>query len=153
MQMTPEPPILDTRQPTAEEERLVELFAEIEGKQLDFLDQAAKRIIELVTALLGILFAVIAFGSDFPPPYLAGNLPAKLLSGASLVCYLGALLVALWAVQPRDYKHYRHNLTEMREELQRMIDDKARPLRVAGILFGAGSILLAVLIATVIWSA
>jgi hypothetical protein len=151
--MTPEPPILDTRQPTAEEERLVELFAEIESKQLDFLDQAAKRIIELVTALLGILFAVIAFGSDFPPPYLAGNLVAKFLSGAALVCYLGALLVALWAVQPRDYKRYHHNLTEMREELHTMIADKARPLRVAGILFGVGSVLLAVLIGTVIWSA
>jgi hypothetical protein len=61
--------------------------------------------------------------------------------------------VALWAVQPRDYKHYRHNLTEMREELHTMIADKARPLRVAGILFGVGSVLLAVLIGTVIWSA
>jgi hypothetical protein len=151
--MTPEPPILESRAPTAEEERLVELFAEIESKQLDFLDQAAKRIIELVTALLGILFAVIAFGSDFPPPYLAGNLAAKLLSGAALVCYLGALLVALWAVQPRDYRRYRHNLDGMRAELERMIADKARPLRWAGILFGLGSVLLAGLIATVIWSA
>jgi hypothetical protein len=56
-------------------------------------------------------------------------------------------------VQPRDYKHYRHNLDGMREELERIIDDKARPLRVAGILFGVGSVLLAVLIGTVIWSA
>jgi hypothetical protein len=151
--MTPDPPILEGRKPTAEEERLVELFAEIERKQLDFLDQAAKRIIELVTALLGILFAVIAFGNDFPPPYLAGNLVAKFLSGAALVCYLGALLVALWALQPRTYKHYHHNLTGMQEELQRMIDDKARPLRVAGILFGAGSILLAVLVGAIIVTA
>jgi hypothetical protein len=151
--VTPEPPILESRAPTAEEERLVELFAEIESKQLEFLDQAAKRIIELVTALLGILFAVIAFGNDFPPPYLADNLGVKLLSGASLVCYLGALLVALWTVQPRTYKHYRHNLTEMREELHTMIDDKARPLRVAGILFGLGSVLLTVLIGLIIVTA
>jgi hypothetical protein len=148
--MTPDPPILETRQPTAEEERLVHLFAEIESKQLEFLDQAAKRIIELVTALLGVLFAVVAFGSDFPPPYLVGNPFAKFMSGAALVCYLGALLIALWAAQPRTYKHYHHNLTGMQEELQRMIRDKARPLRAAGILFGLGSITLGFLITAII---
>jgi uncharacterized membrane protein len=41
----------------------------------------------------------------------------------------------------------------MREELHKMIADKARPLRVAGILFGAGSILLAVLIGVIIVTA
>jgi hypothetical protein len=56
-------------------------------------------------------------------------------------------------VQPRTYKHYRHNLTEMREELHKMVADKARPLRVAGILFGLGSVLLAVLIGLIIWTA
>lgn len=149
--MTPDPPpILASRPPTAEEERLVDLFAEIESKQLEFLDEAAKRIIELVTALLGLLFAVMAFGGEFPPPYLAGNPFARFVSGAALVCYLGALLVALWAVQPRSYRHDRHNLTEMRAELQQMIAHKARPLRVAGVLFGLASLLLVVLIGSVI---
>jgi hypothetical protein len=148
--MTSDPPILESRPPTAEEERLVDLFAEMESKQLEFLDEAAKRIIELVTALLGLLFAVIAFGSDFPPPYLVGHPFAQFVSGAALVCYLGALLVALWAVQPRTYRHDRHNLDEMRAELRQMIAHKARPLRVAGLLFGLASLLLVVLLGSVI---
>jgi hypothetical protein len=41
----------------------------------------------------------------------------------------------------------------MREELHTMIADKARPLRVAGILFGLGSVLLAALIGLIIWTA
>jgi hypothetical protein len=38
----------------------------------------------------------------------------------------------------------------MRAELQQMITDKARPLRVTGILFGLGSVTLGVLIAAII---
>jgi hypothetical protein len=59
----------------------------------------------------------------------------------------------LWALQPRTYKHYHHNLTGMQEELQQMIRHKARPLRVAGVLFGLGSVTLALLIAAIILSA
>lgn len=151
--MSAPPPILEGRPPTAEEERLVELFAELEKKQLEFLDQAAKRIIELVTALLGILFAVIAFGSDFPPPYLAGNLFAKVMGLVSLGGYLLALLVSLWVLQPRDYKNYHYNLSGMEEELQRMIRRKSLPLTIAGILFGIGSVTLAVMIGVIIWQA
>jgi hypothetical protein len=53
---------------------------------------------------------------------------------AALVCYRGLLLIALRVVQPRNYKHYHHNLTRMRQEVQQMIMDKVRPLRGAGIL-------------------
>lgn len=151
--MNPQPPILEGKQPTAEEERLVEVFAELEKKQLEFLDTAAKRIIELVTALLGLLFAVIAFGDDFPPPYLTGNQVAKVTGIIALSCYLLALLVSLWAVQPRSYKHYRHNLDGMRTVLQQMINDRARPVLIAGILFGIGSVMLALLIVSIIWQA
>ena len=151
--MNPQPPILEGRRPTAEEERLVEVFTELQKKQLEFLDEAAKRIIELVTALLGLLFAVIAFGDDFPPPYLAGNTVAKTMGIVALGCYLLALLVSLWAVQPRNYKRYDHNLKGMRAVLQQMISDKARPVVVAGVLFGIGSATLAILIASIIWQA
>ncbi len=144
--MTQPPPILEGRSPTATEERLVAIFAELETKQLEFLDQAAKRIIELVTALLGILFAAIAFGGDFPPAYLAGNIPIKLLGIGALGGYLLALLFALVAIQPRSYKLYRHNLTRMRAELDAIIEHKLRWLRIAGGLFGLGSVLLAGLV-------
>lgn len=97
--------------PTDEQAQLVALFNTLETQQLDFLDQAGKRIIELSTGLLGILFAVIAFGDKFPPAYLQGNLPAKGLTVATVVLYLVAIIVAVLGVQPRNYERYRHNLS------------------------------------------
>jgi hypothetical protein len=151
--MTPEPPILEGRAPSAEEERLAAIFAEIETKQLEFLDEAAKRIIELVTALLGVLFAVIAFGGDFPPAYLAGNTPLKLRGVGALGCYLAALLLALWSAQPRPYPHHRTNLSRMRAVLDQILAHKTRWLRWAGALFGLGSALLAALVIALLVSA
>ncbi|MBP1466201.1 hypothetical protein EYB53_022135 [Candidatus Chloroploca sp. M-50] len=129
---------------------MIELFAELEKKQLEFLDEAAKRIIELVSALLGLLFAVIAFGNAFPPPYLAGNVLLKVLSISALGGYLGALMLALWGVQPRRYKHYQYNLKGMREELDAMLAHKMFWMRWAGGVFGVASVLLAGLIVLVL---
>src|SRR5215213_9662084 len=101
-----QPPIIDSTPPTEEQKRLVAFFAEAESKQVDFLDEAGKRIIELTTALLGVLFAVLAFGDTFPPPYLKDNPVSKFLSLSALAMYVIAMLMALRTVQPRDYKLY-----------------------------------------------
>ena len=146
-------PILEGVPLTDEQKRLVDLFDEMEKKQVDFLDQASKRIIELSTGLLGVLFAVTAFGDKFPPSYLQGNVPAKVLAIATLSLYLSALLMGVWAVQPRDYKRYRHNLTEMKNVLDEIINFKARWLKVASILFVLGSVTLALLIGAIILAA
>ncbi len=59
-------------QPPSEEDRqLAAFFQQLEHEQLTFLDEAGKRIAELCTALLGVLFAVLALGGTFPPPLLA----------------------------------------------------------------------------------
>jgi hypothetical protein len=145
-----QPPISDSTPPTEEQKRLVAFFAEAESKQVDFLDEAGKRIIELTTALLGVLFAVLAFGDTFPPPYLKDNPVGKLLSLTALAVYVVAMLMALRTVQPRDYKLYRHDLTQMRQELDRLIANKKRSLWWAGVLFWLGSTVLAVLIGTII---
>ncbi|PDV96796.1 hypothetical protein A9Q02_06125 [Candidatus Chloroploca asiatica] len=63
--------------PRAEQQQLAAFFAEAERKQVDFLDEAGKRIIELTTLLLGVLFTVVAFGDTYPPPYLADNILAN----------------------------------------------------------------------------
>ncbi len=88
------------------------LFSTLETQQLDFLDQAGKRIIELSTGLLGILFAGDRVWRNFPPAYLQGNLPAKGLTVATVVLYLVAIIVAVLGVQPRNYERYRHNLSD-----------------------------------------
>ena len=151
--MSEKPPVVEGRPPTEEEKRLVALFAKIEEGQLDLLDGAGKRVIELTTALLGVLFAVTAFGGDFPPPYLAHNTAAKVLAILTLGFYLGAMAFAMWTLQPRNYRLYRHNLTRLRGELDRIIAHKSGTLKVAGILFWLGSLYLALLIVAVILSA
>lgn len=148
-----QPPIIDSTPPTEEQKRLVAFFAEAESKQVDFLDEAGKRIIELTTALLGVLFAVLAFGDKFPPPYLKDNPVGKFLSLSALAMYVIAMLMALRTVQPRDYKLYRHNLAQMRKELDRLVANKQRSLWWAGVLFWLGSAILALLIGSIIINA
>jgi hypothetical protein len=137
---------------TDSEKRLNELFDEMDKKQLDFLDQAGKRIIELCTGLLGILFAVTAFGKDFPPPYLKDNILTQLLLTGVLVLLVGSLLCAVRTVQPRKYKFYEHNLTEMRAEWVKLFTHKSTWLTWANWLFFAGTLLLAVAIIVLIFS-
>lgn len=144
------PPIVEGVPPTDEQKRLVALFDEMEKKQIEFLDGAGKRIVELCTALLGVFFGVLAFGDKFPPPYLAGSRPAQVLTLGTLVFYVAAMLAGLYAVQPREYRRYQHNLTEMRRELQRIIGFKSKWVRVAGGLFFLGTVWLALLIVAIV---
>ncbi|MEM7134246.1 MAG: hypothetical protein AAF702_48700 [Chloroflexota bacterium] len=136
--------------PDEADSHLATLFQKLEADQLDYLDQAGKRIIELSSALLGVLFAVIAFGENFPPAYLQSTL-AKGLVSVVLVCYLLAIMTAVYGVQPRDYKHYRHNLTEMQRELNKVADFKARWARTSGLIFVLGSAGLALLVGVLVW--
>jgi len=143
---------IQARKPDDRDKQLVALFQEIEKGQLTFLDEAGKRIIELSTALLGVLFTVIALGKDFPPPYLKDNPLARLLAVLVVIANLAAILLAMRAVQPRSYKLFRENLTGMREELDKIITHKSGALRLAGITFWIGAALLAGLIATIVLS-
>jgi len=136
--------------PDPSDERLIALFDKLEAQQLDFLDQAGKRVIELSTGMLGLLFAVTAFGKDFPPPYLAGNLWATGLAIATLLLYLAALLMGVLAVQPRTYKRYEYDVTQMRAEFERMIGYKRRWFRRGTYLFFGGSLTLTALVITVL---
>ncbi|MBN1284116.1 MAG: hypothetical protein JXB47_01820 [Anaerolineae bacterium] len=145
--------VYESAPPDDADRRLLARFDEIEAGQLDLLDAAGKRIVELVTGLLGVLLAVLALGKNFPPPYLAGKPPAQILAIGALAFYLLAMLGGMWVVQPRTYKRYAHNLDLMREELAKIIADKARALRWAGGFFFAGSVCLAALLAAVILAA
>jgi hypothetical protein len=133
--------------------RLIALFDALETGQLDFLDKAAKRIIELSTAMLGLLFAVAAFGKEFPPPYIKGSGPARWLVLLVLAAYVLALLFGVVAIWPRTYVRYEHDLTRMRQELDRIVGYKRRWFRVAAVVFFAGSLGLAALVAVVVWRA
>ncbi len=56
-------PIYDAQEPSEESKQLVALFHDLDSRQLDFLDAAAKSIIERVATFLAIVFGVTAFGS------------------------------------------------------------------------------------------
>lgn len=96
---------------------------------------------------------VTAFGDKFPPPYLAGNNPAKALALATLAFYLAAMLTGVRALRPRRYPRYPYNLTRMRAVLDEIITYKSRWVKVAGSLFVLGSLTLALLISAIIFSA
>jgi len=145
--------VLEGREPTQEEKALTALFAEIEKGQIELLDGAAKRVIELNTGLLGVVFALTAFGNQFPPPYLQGNLFAKVGIVLTLICSLGATFFALQVVQPRDYSYNRYRLDEMRSTLADILRKKSWALRRAGFLFFCGSLALGFLIAALVLGA
>lgn len=151
-QQQPQIPIQDTKEPSEEGEQLVSLFTDMEVKQLDFLDAAGKSIIERVSALLAVLFAITAFDNTFPPAYLKGNLPAKVLVIVTLILYLLALGAGVVSIQPRSYRRYLHNVSRLGRELEKITQYKMRWVRVAGILFALGTVALAILIITIIWA-
>ena len=147
--MNNQPPIVDGRQPSDEEKSLKSFFNELMIGQVTFLDEANKRIIELVTGLLAVLFAVIAFGKDFPPPYMQDTFP-KVIAIAVMGIFLVSMLLALIGVQPKVYDKYDHNLTEMRVELEKIVKYKSKLFSWASWSFFAGCLLLAGLIIIII---
>jgi hypothetical protein len=143
---------LEPIEPTDEQRRLAALFADMDSKQLDFLDEAGKSIIERIATFLAVLFAVTAFGGNFPPAYLKGNHWEKYLVIAILICYLLAMGMGMLAIRPRRYASYRYNVTRMKHEFERLITYKKRLMQWAGLLFAGGSVALAALIISIIWN-
>jgi hypothetical protein len=144
-------PIVEPSPLQSEQQRLIALFAELETKQLDTLDAAGKSLIERIATMLAIVFAVIAFGNNFPPAYLSNPL-ARYLVMAALIAFIFSLYASMRVVLPRNYRLFRNNLTGMRTELDRMIADKVRGVQVAYILFWCGSILLVALTGVLIFA-
>jgi hypothetical protein len=151
--MSDDIPVITGKPLAAEDKRLLALLDRLEEGQIEFLDQAAKRIIELSSAMLAILFAVMAFGKDFPPSYLKADPVARGLALAALLIFVLALLAGVIAVQPQRYAPYRYDLADLRRAWEGMIDFKLRWFRVSSFLFFAGALALAALAAVIVWRA
>ena len=93
-----------------------------------------------------------AFGSSFPPPYLKTNSWNKYLVIAALLCYLVALALGMLAIRPRSYTWHRYQSSTMAQTLKKIITYKKRLIQGAGILFAIGSLILAGLIVSIIWT-
>jgi len=145
-------PIYDVQEPSEQSQRIKTVFDELETKQLDTLDEAGKSVIERIATFLGVLFAITVLSNNFPPPYLKGNTPAKVMIIISLTCFLLSIGAAIWATQVRTYRRYSYNVTRTARELERMIQHKLVWLRVANLLFALGAIALAGLLIVIVWS-
>src|SRR5260370_19908971 len=111
----------DAHEPSEARRRVTATFDEMESKQLDNLNDAGKSLIERIATFLGVLFGLSILSSNFPPSYLKGNTPVKVLLFAALVGYLLAIGASLCATQVRFYHRYTYNATRSQTELSKMI--------------------------------
>ena len=144
-------PVYDAHEPSEASKRVTAIFDDMESKQLDNLNDAGKSLIERIATFLGVLFGLSILSSNFPPSYLKGNTPVKVLLIAALAGYLLAIGAALWATQVRFYHRYAYNATRSQAELAMMIRRKVSWLRLANLLFALGTVLLAVLLVVIVW--
>ncbi len=144
---------IETRPPTEAQQEIITRFTDIEKNQLEFIEQAGKRVVEMTTVLLGLLLAAMSFGDTFPPPYLKDNGLTKGLLLIALALYVGAMFFGVWTVQPRLYRFHPHRLDKLPAELDAVLTRKAWTMRLATILFFLASLCLALLIDAIALSA
>lgn len=137
-----------TRPPTPEETALNEWFAEQEKDPSKTLEEAAKQIIHLVSALYAVVFGILAFADN--PAYL-GLLMVRLSGTVVVLTYLIALISALFVVMPRRYTYASASQNQRQIVFDKIIGRKANLLRIAWISFGLASIALAVLLLSILF--
>ena len=143
--------IQDFQSPSAEAQEVSEFFLDLERKQLDFLKEAGKSLIERISTFLAILLGASVLSNNFPPTYLRGDLLARVVIFLALGCYLLAMGTAMWTIQPRFYRRYLYNIGALARVREKLIKQNMLSLRIAGLLFLLGSISLAVLIFEIVW--
>jgi hypothetical protein len=141
------PPIIDAEESLEGGQHLDTIFDDLESKQIDTLDEASKALIERIAIFIGVLFGVTVLNNTFPPPYLKGNIQAKVVITIALVCFLFSIAAAVWSLRVRTYQRYTYNITETDKELRRMLRHKQTWLHWANIL-----IALAILLILIVWS-
>jgi hypothetical protein len=130
------------RAETAEEKALRKWFAKQALAAVDNLEAAARSILGLVSALLGVLFAVLAVAADPLPAYLE----SPLMRGMGVIAVsalLLALLGALAVVLPQKIQVSSHRPDQQAQEFQALLDRKSRLLTFAVYAFGLGLAALA----------
>jgi hypothetical protein len=128
----PEPPAVKARREWFERQALA---------APDTLEAAARSLVNLVTALLGALFGVLAVADDPLPGYLWHPL-TRPLGIACVVLLLAALGSALVVVLPHRVAVSPHRPDEEARAFEQLLTRKWRWLRVAVVTFGLGLLAL-----------
>lgn len=123
------------------DERLEKLFDKMESGSLETLENAARQIITLSTALLGAFFGLLAFKDA--PTYL-GFVEIKVIGATALTAFLFSLFLALRAVSPKRYEFPQASLTAKRKALNEMLERKQGSVVWASWVFGIGAFLMLV---------
>ncbi len=124
---------------SAQDEQLNTLFDQMESGSLETLENAARQIITLSTALLAAFLGLLAFKDV--PAYLA-FLEIRIIGAAALLSFFLALFAALFAVSPKRYEFPRASLTAKRNALDNMLKRKQVAVGWASWIFGAGAFLM-----------
>lgn len=131
-----------------EDRELREWFDDQAKHNLDRLEAGAKTIIQLITGLYGLFFAVLALGDQ--PAYLQ-HLAVRIAGTVSMAAFFIALLSAVWVVLPRRSSYHQDNLTAMKQVHRQLLGRKSFWLRITLILFIIGAAALATMIIFVLW--
>lgn len=133
---------------TTEDRELREWFETQERGSIERLEAGAQTIIQLVTGLYGVLFAVLALSDQ--PLYL--QRPVIQWAGTAGLCaFFGALLAAMLVALPRRISYQKDNLTEMQQAYRRLLARKAALLRTAQLVFLLGTACLVTVILAILW--
>jgi hypothetical protein len=132
-----------------EETELRQKLEKLEQNKLENLEAGSKTLIQLVTGLYGLLFAVLAFGENLPV-YLQSQV-VQCVGTVSLMALLLSLVASLVAVFPWPYTYRDGYLSDMERVFKRMEKVKSVSLSAALICFLIGIIALAILVLSVVW--
>lgn len=138
------------RAPTPDEEALHRWFEEQEKDPPKHLEEGAKQIITLVSALYGVIFGILALSRDPLPAYLA-HTSVRALGVIAVLSYLAALLAALVVALPGAYRYASASQTQRAQIFRAMMTRKLIGLRVALIAFGIGSAAFAALFVVILF--
>lgn len=134
---------------TPEDRELREWFESQQRGNIERLEAGAQTIMQLVTGLYGVLFAVLALSDQ--PAYLQN--PIVQWAGTVGVCaFFGSLLAAMLVVLPRRIGYQQDNLTEMQRMYGRLQGRKATLLQTAQIVFLLGTACLIAVILAILWN-
>ena len=138
-----------TRAETPEEQALFAWFSEQQKDPAKPLEEGARQIISLVTAIYSVIFGILAFADNPLPIYL--TLPVVRGVGAvTVLSYLVALLAALVVVLPDDYRYARASKEQSLVVFEALLRRKSVGLRIAVLSFGIGTLAFAALFIVVL---
>ncbi len=133
---------------TSEERELREWFAAQERGNVDRLETGAQTIIQLVSGLYGVLFAVLALNDQ--PAYLQNSV-VRWVGSIGVCVFFASLIAAMLVLVPRRMTYQHDNVTDMARVYRQLQGRKATLLRVAQITFLLGIGCVIAVILAILW--